>query len=182
MTGKGAWPAQRQQTTGDPLTGRDSELGAIRRALSGAGNDCGVVICGAAGVARPALLERCWPAHRPRRADQRDHRHQSARPLPLGAFTGSIAETASGSMPDVGRLINSFVAQQRQGKVLIGVDDAHLLDGFRHAPHQLAQTRGPRLVVTLRTGEAVPTPSPGSGRPLLAGLDLDRSRKAEPAA
>ena len=60
-------------------------------------------------------------------------------------------------MPDVGRLINSFIAQQRQGKVLIGVDDAHLLDGLSaHVVHQLAQTRGPRLVVTVRTGEAEP--------------------------
>jgi hypothetical protein len=32
----------------EPLTGRDSELGVIRRALSGAGNHSGVVIAGAA--------------------------------------------------------------------------------------------------------------------------------------
>ena len=72
-------------------------------------------------------------------------------------LTGYIAETASGSTPDVGRLINSFVAQQRQGRVLIGVDDAHLLDGLSaHVVHQLAQTRGPRLVVTVRSGEPEP--------------------------
>ena len=144
--------------TGDLLTGRDSELGAIRRALSGAGNYCGVVICGAAGVGKTRLAREVLA--RAQAAGERTNwitGTESARPLPLGAFTGSITETASGSMPDVGRLINSFVAQQRQGKVLIGVDDAHLLDGLSaHVVHQLAQTRGPRLVVTVRTGEAEP--------------------------
>ena len=144
--------------TGDLLTGRDSELGAIRRALSGTGNYCGVVICGAAGVGKTRLAREVLA--RAQAAGERTNwitGTESARPLPLGAFTGSITETASGSMPDVGRLINSFVAQQRQGKVLIGVDDAHLLDGLSaHVVHQLAQTRGPRLVVTVRTGEAEP--------------------------
>ena len=52
------------------------------------------------------------------------------------------------------RIINSFVAQQRQGRALIGVDDAHLLDGLSaHVVHQLAQSRAARLVVTLRPVE-----------------------------
>ena len=144
--------------TGELLTGRDSELGAIRRALSGTGNYSGVVICGAAGVGKTRLAREVLA--RAKAAGERTNwiaGTESARPLPLGAFTGSIAETASGAMPDVGRLINSFVAQQRQGKVLIGVDDAHLLDGLSaHVVHQLAQTRGPRLVVTVRTGEPEP--------------------------
>ena len=161
--------------TGDLLTGRDSELGAIRRALSGAGNFCGVVICGAAGVGKTRLAREVLA--RARAAGERTNwitGTESARPLPLGAFTGSIAETASGSMPDVGRLINSFVAQQRQGKVLIGVDDAHLLDGLSaHVVHQLAQTRGPRLVVTVRTGEAEPDAVTALWKDgLLARLDL----------
>ena len=41
----------------DPLTGRDSELGIIRRALGAAGNRSGVVIAGAAGVGKT------WLAH-----------------------------------------------------------------------------------------------------------------------
>ena len=55
-------------------------------------------------------------------------------------------------------MINSLVAQQRRRSVLIGVDDAHLLDGFSaHVVHQLAQTRQARLVVTVRTGGRSPT-------------------------
>lgn len=161
--------------TGDLLTGRDSELATIRRALSGAGNHSGVVICGAAGVGKTRLAREVLA-----RAQSGGERTiwitgtESARPLPLGAFTGSIAETASGSMPDVGRLINSFVAQQRQGKVLIGVDDAHLLDGLSaHVVHQLAQTKGPRLVVTVRSGEPEPDAVTALWKDgLLARLDL----------
>ena len=161
--------------TGDLLTGRDSELGVIRRALSGAGNYCGVVISGAAGVGKTRLAREVLA--RAQAAGERTNwitGTESARPLPLGAFTGSIAETAAGSMPDVGRLINSFVAQQRQGKVLIGVDDAHLLDGLSaHVVHQLAQTRGPRLVVTVRTGEVEPDAVTALWKDgLLARLDL----------
>jgi DNA-binding CsgD family transcriptional regulator len=60
-------------------------------------------------------------------------------------------------MPNVRHLINSFVAQQRQGRILIGVDDAHLLDKLSaHVVHQLAHSTGTRLVVTLRAGAEAP--------------------------
>jgi hypothetical protein len=162
-------------TTGDLLMGRDSELGAIRRALSGAGNYSGVVICGAAGVGKTRLAREVLA--RAKAAGERTNwitGTESARPLPLGAFTGSITETPSGSPPDVGRLINSFVAQQRRGRVLIGVDDAHLLDGLSaHVVHQLAQARGPRLVVTVRMGEPEPDAVTALWKDgLLARLDL----------
>ena len=168
--------AEAMTMTGDLLTGRDRELGAIRRALSGAGNYSGVVICGAAGVGKTRLAREVLS--RAQAAGERTNwitGTESARPLPLGAFTGSITETGSESMPDVGRLINSFVAQQRQGRVLIGVDDAHLLDGLSaHVVHQLAQSRGPRLVVTVRTGEAEPDAVTALWKDgLLARLDLE---------
>ena len=78
-------------------------------------------------------------------------------------------------LPNVRRLIDSFVAQQRQGRVLIGVDDAHLLDGLSaHVVHQLAQARGARLVVTLRTGGAEPDAMTALWKDgLLARLDLE---------
>ena len=41
--------------SGDALTGRDSELTAMRRALGGTGNLAGVVIAGAAGVGKTRL-------------------------------------------------------------------------------------------------------------------------------
>ena len=77
----------------------------------------------------------------------------SARPIPLGAFSVALGDAAVESAPSVRRVINALVAQQRQGRVLIGVDDAHLLDGFSaHVCTRLAQTREARLVVTVRIG------------------------------
>lgn len=144
--------------SGDALTGRDSELTAMRRALSGVGNYAGVVIAGAAGVGKTRLareqlaqaaasgMRTCWIIGT-----------ASARPIPLGAFSATLGETISDPAPSVRRVMNSLVAQQRTGRVLIGVDDAHLLDGFSaHVVHQLAQTREARLVVTVRTGAGAP--------------------------
>lgn len=160
--------------TGDQLTGRDDELTFIRRTLSGAGNYSGVVICGAAGVGKTRLAREVLArAHAAGERTSWITGTESARPLPLGAFTGSMRDTMS--EPNVGRIINSFVAQQRQGRVLIGVDDAHLLDGLSaHVVHQLAQSRGPRLVVTLRTGGGEPDAVTALWKDgLLARLDLE---------
>jgi DNA-binding CsgD family transcriptional regulator/tetratricopeptide (TPR) repeat protein len=144
--------------SGDALTGRDTELAVLRRALSGTGHYSGVVIAGAAGVGKTRLAREVLS-----QAAASGTRTNwivgtaSARPLPLGAFTASIGEVITDPAPSVRRVINSLVAQQRQGSVLIGVDDAHLLDGFSaHVVHQLAQTRQARLVVTLRTGGGEP--------------------------
>ena len=162
--------------SGDPLTGRDSELGVIRRALSGAGNYSGVVIAGAAGVGKTRLAREVL-----RRAEASGERTnwiigtESARPLPLGAFIGSLGEAMSDPMPNVRRVINSFVAQQRRGRVVIGVDDAHLLDGLSAlVVHQLAQSGGARLVVTMRTGGEEPDAVTALWKDgLLARLDLE---------
>jgi DNA-binding CsgD family transcriptional regulator/tetratricopeptide (TPR) repeat protein len=162
--------------SGDPLNGRDSELAAIRRALSGGGISRGVVIVGAAGVGKTRLAREVLA-----RAEKAGERTtwivgtESARPLPLGAFTSSISESVAELMPNVRRLVDSFVMQQRQGRVLIGIDDAHLLDGLSaHVVHQLAQTRGPRLLVTLRAGAAEPDAITALWKDgLLTRLDLE---------
>ncbi|HZU48512.1 MAG TPA: AAA family ATPase [Mycobacterium sp.] len=144
--------------SGDPLTGRESELKVIRRALSGFGNCSGVVIAGAAGVGKTRLAREVLA----RAAATGDCINwiagtESARPLPLGAFAALLTDAIADPLPNVRRVINTFVAQQNQARVLIGVDDAHLLDGLSaHVVHQLASTRGVRLVVTVRTGADEP--------------------------
>ncbi len=144
--------------SGDPLAGRDDELAAIRRALSGGSKTSGVVIAGAAGVGKTRLAREILA--RAEAAGERTNwivGTESARALPLGAFTALISDTIDDPMPNVRHLIGSFVAQQRQGRILIGVDDAHLLDGLSaHVVHQLAHSPGTRLVVTLRTGAEEP--------------------------
>ena len=166
----------RRVISGEPLTGRDSELGIIRRALSGAGKHSGVVIAGAAGVGKTRLAREVL-----RRAEASGERTkwivgtESARALPLGAFIGSLGEAMSDPLANVRRVIDSFVAQQRQARVVLGVDDAHLLDGLSAlVVHQLAQSGGARLVVTMRTGGAEPDAVTALWKDgLLARLDLE---------
>jgi DNA-binding CsgD family transcriptional regulator len=144
--------------SGDPLTGRESELKVIRRALGGFGNCSGVVIAGAAGVGKTRLAREVLA----RAAAAGDRTNwiaatESARPLPLGAFAAVLTDAIADPLPNVRRVIETFVAQQNRARVLIGVDDAHLLDGLSaHVVHQLASTRGVRLVVTVRTGADEP--------------------------
>jgi DNA-binding CsgD family transcriptional regulator len=159
----------------EPLTGRGSELGLIRRALSGGGNQYGVVIAGTAGVGKTWLAREAL-----RLAEASGERTkwivgtESARALPLGAFIGSMGEAMSDPLANVRRVISSFVAQQRRGRVVVGVDDAHLLDGLSAlVVHQLAQSGGVRLVVTLRTGSEEPDAVTALWKDgLLARLDL----------
>ena len=128
------------------------------------------------GWARPGWPGSCWP--RPRRRE-RGPTGSWGRPR-RGRFRWApslvaLGDAAVESAPSVRRVINALVAQQRQGRVLIGVDDAHLLDGFSaHVLHQLAQTREARLVVTVRSGAGEPDAVRALWRDgLLARLDLE---------
>ncbi len=162
--------------SGGLLTGRGSELETIRRALSGAGNHSGVVIAGVAGVGKTWLAREVL-----RRAEASGERTkwivgtESARALPLGAFIGSLGEAMSDPLTNIGRVINSFVSQQRRSRVVVGVDDAHLLDGLSaFVVQQLAQCGGARLVVTVRTGSEEPDAVTALWKDgLLARLDLE---------
>ncbi len=160
----------------DPLTGRDDELAFIRRALGAGGKYAGVVVVGAAGVGKTRLGREVMS-----RAEAVGERTdwivgtESARSLPLGAFANLLSDPMAEPLPNVRRIINSFVAQRQRGRALIGVDDAHLLDGLSaHVVHQLAQTRGIRLVVTLRSGADEPDAVTALWKDgLLARLDLE---------
>src|SRR6516225_1516824 len=160
----------------ETLTGRDSELRLIRRALGGAGNHSGVVIAGEAGVGKTWLARealRCAEAMGER--TQWIVGTESARALPLGAFIGELGDAMSDPLTNVRRVISSFVAQQRRTRVVVGVDDAHLLDGLSAlVVHQLAQSGGARLVVTVRTGTEEPDAVTSLWKNgLLARLDLE---------
>ena len=162
-------------TGGDALTGRDTELAVIRRALRGVGGHSGVVIVGAAGVGKTRLAREV--VAQAAAAGERTTwivGTESARPLPLGAFTSSIGDPITDPLPSVRRSINSFVVQASRGRMVIGIDDAHLLDGLSaHVVHQLAQSKT-RLVVTVRTGGEEPDAITALWKDgLLTRLDLD---------
>ena len=157
------------------MTGRGAEMSVIGRALGADGKFSGAVIVGPAGVGKTRLAREVLA-----RAEAGGTRTkwvvgtESARPLPLGAFAGSIGDTGPNPMASVRSIVKSLVTQQQKDRVLVGVDDAHLLDGLSaHVVHLLAQSRGVRLVVTVRTGSSEPDAVTALWRDgLLARLDL----------
>jgi DNA-binding NarL/FixJ family response regulator len=81
----------------------------------------------------------------------------SARALPLGAFAATLAVVG----PDPARLVRqaseALVAGAGRAGVIVGVDDAHLLDELSAVlVHQLVLRRAASVVLTLRTGESAP--------------------------
>jgi DNA-binding CsgD family transcriptional regulator len=81
----------------------------------------------------------------------------SARALPLGAFAATLGVVG----PDPARLVRQasealLAGAGRQG-VIVGVDDAHLLDELSAVlVHELVVRRAASVVLTLRTGETAP--------------------------
>jgi hypothetical protein len=81
----------------------------------------------------------------------------SARALPLGAFAATLGMVG----PDPARLVRqageALLAGAGRAGVVVGVDDAHLLDELSAVlVHHLVLRRAASVVLTLRTGETAP--------------------------
>ena len=81
----------------------------------------------------------------------------SARALPLGAFAATLGVAG----PDPARLVrqasDALLAGAGRPGVIVGVDNAHLLDELSAVlVHQLVLRRAATVVLTLRAGETAP--------------------------
>src|ERR671920_851515 len=118
----------------------------------------GVVLAGAAGVGQTRLAREALAAAGQRGALTRwVAATASARALPLGAFAATLGVVG----PDPARLVRqaseALLAGAGRAGVIIGVDDAHLLDELSATlVHQLVMRRAAMVVLTLRTGETAP--------------------------
>lgn len=80
-----------------------------------------------------------------------------ARELPLGALDGLLGELEGDQLRLVQRAGASLVAGHGQAWVVIGVDDAHLLDRVSALlVQQMVIRQQAAVVVTVRTGEPAP--------------------------
>ncbi|MUL84427.1 MULTISPECIES: LuxR family transcriptional regulator [unclassified Mycolicibacterium] len=140
-----------------PLTGRLEETRLIDAALASAALS-GIVIYGAAGVgksriAREALSTVAADGHETRWAVGTS----AARALPLGTFARWVGTSDADSVALAGRVIDGLTAASNGQAVLVCVDDAHLLDGLSgFVLQQIVQRRAAKLLLTVRTGAAVP--------------------------
>ena len=118
----------------------------------------GVVLAGAAGVGKTRLAREALAA-----AGQRGSLTRwavataSARALPLGAFAATLGVVGPDSARLVGQASEALLAGAGRAGVIVGVDDAHLLDELSAmVVHQLVLRRAATVVLTLRTGETPP--------------------------
>lgn len=156
-----------------PLTGRLEETRLIDAALASA-ELSGIVIYGDAGVgksriAREALSNAAGAARETRWTVGTS----AARALPLGAFARWVGTSDADSVALVGRVIDGLTAVPGDRQVLVCVDDAHLLDGLSgFVLQQIVQRRAAKLMLTVRTGPAVPAE-------VLAALDRGRFERLD---
>jgi DNA-binding CsgD family transcriptional regulator len=143
-----------------PLAGRISELERIKARL-GPGDAPAFVLAGAPGVGKTRLaaeVGRAAAEHGFVVADVVASR--SAASIPFGPFAPFLPASVPAS--DLLGLLRQaadamLVAAGPEGRLLLVVDDAHLLDdGSAALVHQLVQTRGCGVVATVRTHEPAP--------------------------
>jgi DNA-binding NarL/FixJ family response regulator len=143
---------------GWPLIGRAEELNRISELTRSRDGPAGVVLAGPAGVGKTRLARETLAAAEQRGALARwAVATASARALPLGAFAATLGVVG----PDPARLVRqaseALLAGAGRHGVIVGVDDAHLLDELSAVlVHQLVLRRAASVVLTLRTGERAP--------------------------
>ncbi len=143
------------------LTGRDPELRFIAERVTG-GDPRSVVIAGPAGVGKTRLArEALADAKRGGRVTRWAAGTNAAAAIPLGAVAHLLP--AVGTVSDPLTLLQhasaAIVEQGKGHRLVIGIDDAHLLDELSVTLlHQLALTRTACLVLTVRSGDPAPDP------------------------
>ena len=139
-----------------PLTGRARELRFIAETARREGAP-GIVVAGPAGVGKTRLAREALEQAERRGAVVRwAGATESARSLPLGAFGPLVGEATAEPARLLRRAMDALLGEPRQD-VVVGVDDAHLLDDVSALlVHQLVLRRAATLVVTLRSGETAP--------------------------
>jgi DNA-binding NarL/FixJ family response regulator len=141
-----------------PLMGRVEELSRIGGLARRRDGPAGVVVVGAAGVGKTRLAREALIA-----AEQRGVLTRwavgtaSARVLPLGAFAATLGVVGSDPARLVRQASDALLAGAGRAGVIVGVDDAHLLDEVSAVlVHQLVLRRAAGVVLTLRSGERAP--------------------------
>jgi DNA-binding NarL/FixJ family response regulator len=143
---------------GWPLTGRADELSRISELTRRRDGPAGIVLAGPAGVGKTRLARETLAAVEQRGALIRwAVATASARALPLGAFATTLGVVGLDPARLVRLASEALLVGAGQAGVIVGVDDAHLLDELSAVlVHQLVLRRAATVVLTLRTGETAP--------------------------
>ncbi|WP_102143921.1 helix-turn-helix transcriptional regulator [Mycobacterium hubeiense] len=140
-----------------PLTGRREELGVIRAAISEP-ELSGIVIHGAAGVGKSRLAREALQLAASQGFETRWAVGTSAaRTLPMGAFAQWAGSAVADRSQYVRSTIDSMLSAPPGAEVVLGVDDAHLLDDLSTMVlQQIVRRRAAKMVLTVRDGDPIP--------------------------
>jgi DNA-binding CsgD family transcriptional regulator len=142
-----------------PIVGRAHELEQISSARGGDGRH-GMVLMGPAGVGKSRLARAAITEAGERGAlVEWVHATRSAAAVPLGALAALLpTEVRSDDALELMRFSAAALRERAAGRpIVVGVDDAHLLDGTSAALIlHLAITGAAFVVATVRTGEPCP--------------------------
>jgi DNA-binding CsgD family transcriptional regulator len=119
----------------------------------------GILVSGPAGVGKSRIVREGLSAVASKGFEPRwAVGTTSARKLPLGAFTPWTRSTSTDRLQLVRGVIDSVTSAPPGTKVVLGVDDVHLLDELStFVLHQIVQREAAKVVLTVREGESVPT-------------------------
>ncbi len=139
------------------MIGRDQQVGEITRAIAD-GAVRGVALAGKAGVGKSRLAREAVAAAA---ADGWTVRTIAAtatsRPIPLGAFSQWTDDVQSEPFALARRVIEALTDGAQPDRLVVLVDDAHLLDELSAlVVHQLVQSQAAGVILTIRTGEQAP--------------------------
>ncbi|GAB7071401.1 LuxR family transcriptional regulator [Mycobacterium hodleri] len=140
-----------------PLTGRKDEVAEINRLFAVDGLR-GVVLAGKPGVgksrlAREAVLAAAGAGWSVRSIVAT----ATSQAIPLGAFARWTDDAGGAPHALARRVVDALTVDGELGRLVVFVDDAHLLDDLSAlVVHQLVESHTATVILTLRTGEPAP--------------------------
>lgn len=139
------------------MIGRDQEIGEIARSIAD-GAIRGVALAGKAGIGKSRLAREAAAAAAAAGWTVRSiAATATSRPIPLGAFTQWTDDVHSEPFALARRVIEALTDGTQPDRLLVFVDDAHLLDDLSALVlHQLVHSRTAAVILTVRTGEPAP--------------------------
>jgi DNA-binding CsgD family transcriptional regulator len=130
---------------------------SIEAAVS-ASDVAGILICGASGVGKSRIAREALSGAASEGYETRwTVGSSSAQAIPLGAFTAWAPSGVTDTVQLLRGVVESLTGASSGAKVIVGVDDAHLLDDLStFVVHQIVQRGAAKVILTVRDGAPIP--------------------------